>query len=142
MKKLITAGLGIVFAMSLMASGVSAKSSVVPGHQTDDGSIPVGDVTGMYTEVNGDYHYKVQYRGDFGGDPYLDSGWMINHITNMETGEKYFYLIVHETDPRYTGEGTPVWGSWEYHLVVSGKQSDPVDNGVIDINKPNHPVKR
>ncbi|WP_064094204.1 hypothetical protein [Rossellomorea aquimaris] len=142
MKKLLTVTLVMLFTMSLMVSGVSAKSTVVPGQQTDDGSIPVGDVTGMYTQDDGVYHYKVQYRGDFGGDPYLDSGWMINHITNTETGEKYFYLIVHETDPRYTGEGTPVWGSWEYHLAVSGNQSDPVDNGVIDINKPNHPVKR
>ncbi|QHE53713.1 hypothetical protein [Pontibacillus sp. HMF3514] len=146
MKKLLAASLIMVFTMGLMVTEVAAKSTVVPGHQTYDGGIPDGDVTGVYTEESEYegvvYHYRVQYRGDFGGDPYLDSGWMTNHITNTETKEKFFLLIVHESDPRYTGEGTPIWGSWEYHLSVNGNQSDPVENGVIDINKPNHPSNR
>lgn len=24
--------------------------------------------------------------------------------------------MVHESDPRYDGTGTPIWGSWEYHV--------------------------
>ena len=67
----------------------------------------VGHYTSVYTyDDNGDYHwdlgdgrtqgvssvdeldqstlttctYQVTYRGDFGGDPFLDDGWTINNI--------------------------------------------------------------
>ncbi len=64
--------------------------------------------------------YQVQYRGDFGNDPYMDSGWIINAINcvGYDPGT-YLYLMVHKTDPRYTGNPDwALWGDWEYHVLV------------------------
>ena len=44
----------------------------------------------------------MQYRGDFGGTPFLDNGWIKNVYHNAD-GTTETYLIVHKTDPRYTG---------------------------------------
>ena len=129
--------LAVAFTAPAMAQP-QGNETVVPGQQTEDGSEPDGTVTGVYSYEAGGFHFRLQYRGDFEGSPSLANGWMTNHITNMETGQKWFYLIVHETDPRYTGEGTEVWGSWEYHLRVRGNQPDPVANGVFDLNRVEH----
>ena len=67
-------------------------------------------------------YYKVQYRGNFENDPFLDSGWIKNEIKckGVDDGN-YNYTIVHETDPRYTGNPDwAIWGSWEYHGYVVG----------------------
>lgn len=68
--------------------------------------------------------YQIQYRGTFDNDPYMDSGWIINNINcrGYDDNENYNYLIVHETDPRYTGNPSwSVWGNWEYKvLTISG----------------------
>ncbi len=67
--------------------------------------------------------YVNNYRATFNNDPYMDSGWIQNHIvcSGFERAT-YNYLIVHKTDPRYTGNPDwAVWGEWEYHaLTVSG----------------------
>lgn len=65
--------------------------------------------------------YVVNYRGNFGGDPYMDSGWIINNIRchGYDDNNHYSYLIVHESDPRYTGNPDwAVWGNWEYHVLT------------------------
>lgn len=64
--------------------------------------------------------YKVQYRGKFENDPFLDSGWIKNNINckGYDDNGNYNYVIVHETDPRYTGDGPEIWGTWEYHVDV------------------------
>ncbi|MBI2098363.1 MAG: hypothetical protein HYT49_01725 [Candidatus Wildermuthbacteria bacterium] len=68
--------------------------------------------------------YQVEYRGQFGNDPYLDSGWINNEINCAGYGDNgnYVYVVVHQSDPRY--EGNPewaIWGTWEYHvLTISG----------------------
>ena len=68
--------------------------------------------------------YVVNYRGAFENDPFLDSGWIQNHIncSGYDDNNHYNTLIVHETDPRYTGNPDwAIWGTWEYHvLTVSG----------------------
>lgn len=68
--------------------------------------------------------YQVQYRANFENDPYMDSGWIINNIncSGFDDNNTYNYLIVHETDPRYTGNPDwAIWGTWEYHaLTISG----------------------
>lgn len=64
--------------------------------------------------------YRNVYRADFGNDPFMDAGWIINNIrcTGAERGT-YHYLIVHETDPRYTGDpDQAIWGTWEYHVLT------------------------
>lgn len=113
----------VVLAIPIGALADTTKSRV---KDTDANGYPdVGEVvTGKYTEVYeyGDTvcKYEVQYRGDFGNDPYLDSGWIKNNI-NCSGAEKgsYNYIIVHETDPRYTGNPEwAIWGNWEYHVLT------------------------
>ena len=125
--------------------------TAVPGHCDRDGTV-VGHYTSVYAyDANGDYYWdlgdgRVQgtvssiddldqatltvcdyvnnYRGDFGGDEFLNNGWIQNHIncSGYDDNNTYNYLIVHESDPRY--EGNPdwaIWGNWEYHvLTISG----------------------
>lgn len=112
----------------------------------DAGVKVTGAYTALYAEdINGDYYwdlgdgriyktvasiadldqttltvcdYHNQYRADFGNDPYMDSGWIINNIncSGYEPGT-VTYLIVHETDPRYTGNPElSIWGTWEFHV--------------------------
>lgn len=68
--------------------------------------------------------YQVNYRGTFDNDPFLNSGWIQNHIncSGFDDNNKYNYLIVHESDPRYTGNPElSIWGNWEYKaLTISG----------------------
>ena len=68
--------------------------------------------------------YVVNYRGSFENDPFMDSGWIQNHINcrGYDDNNHYNYLIVHETDPRYTGNPDwAIWGTWEYSaLTISG----------------------
>lgn len=68
--------------------------------------------------------YVINYRADFGNDPFMNAGWIQNHINcNGYDGKaQYNYLIVHESDPRYTGNPNwAIWGTWEFHvLTVSG----------------------
>jgi hypothetical protein len=112
----------------------------------DAGAVVSGHYTSLYAEDgNGDYYwdlgdgriyktvdsvdqldqstlttcdYVVNYRGSFENDPYMDSGWIKNQITC--TGEEkatYNSTIVHESDPRYTGDpAQAIWGTWEYHV--------------------------
>lgn len=69
--------------------------------------------------------YVVNYRADFGNTPFMDEGWIQNHINcaGYDDNGHYNYLIVSRTDPRYTGNPAwAVWGTWEYHaLTESGK---------------------
>lgn len=61
--------------------------------------------------------YVINYRADFGNDPYMDHGWIQNHIncSGYDDNNHYNYLIVSNTDPRYTGNSDwAVWGTWEY----------------------------
>ena len=64
--------------------------------------------------------YVNNYRADFGNDPFMNTGWIQNHIvcTGYEKGH-YNYLIVHQDDPRYTGNPDwAIWGTWEYHVLT------------------------
>ncbi len=69
--------------------------------------------------------YRVQYRGSFENDAFLDTGWIKNNIncSGYDDNSTYHYVIVHETDPRYRGNPDwAIWGSWEYHvLTISGQ---------------------
>lgn len=65
-------------------------------------------------------NYQVQYRGTFENDPFLDTGWIKNNINCVGQDRGAFnYLIVHQTDPRYTGNPEwAEWGTWEYHVLT------------------------
>lgn len=69
--------------------------------------------------------YVINYRADFGNDPFMDAGWIQNIISchGYDDNGHYNYFIVHETDPRYRGNPDwAIWGTWEYHgLTISGE---------------------
>lgn len=65
--------------------------------------------------------YVNNYRADFGNDPYMNTGWIQNHIncSGFDDNGMYNYLIVHKDDPRYTGNPDwALWGDWEYHVLT------------------------
>lgn len=65
--------------------------------------------------------YQVNYRADFGNDPFMNHGWIINSIncSGYDDNGHYMYLIVSDTDPRYTGNPDwAVWGTWEYKVLA------------------------
>jgi len=78
---------------------------------------------------------SVNYRGEFGNDRYMDSGWAHQHVNCKGYGERSSsnYIIVHETDPRY--EGYPDWavwnslGNWEYAVYTTSGQGNLVRAG-------------
>lgn len=75
--------------------------------------------------------YKVQYRGGFENDPFLDNGWIKNNIKcsgyDYDGSQTFNYTIVHETDPRYTGEKPATFGGdWEYHVYAVGGEGNTV----------------
>ncbi|MCC6617260.1 MAG: hypothetical protein IT320_27545 [Anaerolineae bacterium] len=68
--------------------------------------------------------YVVNYRVDYGNDPYSNEGWIMNQINcyGYDDNGHYSYLIVSQTDPRYRGNPDwAVWGTWEYHVDVEWK---------------------
>lgn len=134
----------VMMAMSLAPMGADAgngngrgnnddgyeSSTTVPGQQGREGV-----VTGTYTVVDGECVVQVIYRGDFGGTPYLDNGWIINNANcTADDGSTYteHYLIVHESDHRYTGNPDwAIWGSWEivgYTRSGEGNMLRPYDH--------------
>lgn len=68
--------------------------------------------------------YNITYRADFGNNPYMDAGWIRQNITCQgfdypENPGVFYYMIVHKTDPRYTGNPEwSLWGDWEYFVLV------------------------
>jgi hypothetical protein len=63
--------------------------------------------------------YQVQTKGSFENDPFQDSDVISNmiHCYGYDGNATYNYQIVHQDDPRYTGNPDwSIWGSWEYHL--------------------------
>jgi hypothetical protein len=119
---------------------------------TDAGVYVTGHYTSLYAyDANGDWYWDLgdgreqgtvgsvddldgatltvcdyvnNYRADFGNDPFMDHGWIQNHIncSGYDDNGHYNYLIVSDTDPRYTGNPDwAIWGTWEYHvLTISG----------------------
>lgn len=71
--------------------------------------------------------YKVEYRGKFQNDPFLDSGWVQNQIncTGYDDNSNRNFIIVHKTDPRYTGTRPEAFGGdWEYHVDARKKEGN------------------
>lgn len=72
-------------------------------------------------------YYVVNYRGRFEDNPYLDSGWIQNHIncSGYDDNGEYNYLIVSDRDPRYTGNPDwSIWGNWEYQTLTESKSGN------------------
>lgn len=81
----------------------------------------VSDVSLLDQATLSECNYVNNYRADFGDNAFMDAGWIQNHITcsGYDGNGSYNYLIVHETDPRYTSnEDWALWGNWEYHVLT------------------------
>jgi len=73
---------------------------------------------------------QIIYQGEFNDDDVLDNGWIIEkercYGYNFAEPRIFVYLMVHESDPRYTNDPDQVVactasGCWEYQTaVVSG----------------------
>lgn len=131
MRRFWFVGLMIVFMLAISAGTVWAgRDSCAPGstlnpgfcddrYDADHNGITDAGVvvSGHYTQFAYDCEYVVNYRGDFGNTPYLDSGWITNSISCPDG--HYNYLIVHQSDPRYTGDpNLAEWETWEYHVLT------------------------
>jgi len=94
----------------------------------------VADVGDLDSETVTACNYQNNYRADFGNDPFMNTGWIINSINciGYEKGH-YVYLIVHEEDPRYQGNPEfAVWGTWEYKVLTESGSG----NAVYPFNRP------
>lgn len=82
MNKHIVGGLLAAATIFGTAGAVSASDytsdTSVPGHQQQKRQ---GKVVNHYTQTSGDCDYIVNTVGDFGGDPYLNDGQMLNVVT-------------------------------------------------------------
>jgi hypothetical protein len=94
--------------------------TVVKGHCEKDGT-----VVGHYTQDAYGCHYVVNYRGDFGGDPYLDNGRIMNMINcpggsvgsdNPNAHTNYTYMFVSEGEPQW--DENNIWGTWDWDILT------------------------
>jgi hypothetical protein len=103
------------------------SDKAVPGHAQQERQ---GKVVTHYTQTidweGVTYDYVVNTVGDFGGDQYLNDGVIFNRIKGSD-GSVAIYRIVHESHPSFTGEGTPIWDTWEY-TVEAGNAYAPGGN--------------
>jgi hypothetical protein len=87
----------------------------------------VGSVDELDAETLTVCDYIVNYRADFGNDPFMNEGWIQNLINchGYDDNGQYNYLIVSQTDPRYTGDPEwAIWGTWEYHVLTESGQGN------------------
>ena len=107
MKKLLTVTLVMVFVLGLMSgvAGAFPEDGSVGqpfDEETLEGIGALSDVTRVhFCECDDGWYLIMPFRGDFGGGPYLDDGWVINVWTDRE-GNAWVYIFVHESDPRHT----------------------------------------
>lgn len=98
----------------------------------------IGNMDDLNQETLTTCDYKVQYRGTFANDPYQDTGWIRNNVvcTGYEPDTQTI-LWVHETDPRYTGNGEPAFGGdWEVRIETRrGRGNLPI----TDETRPQQP---
>lgn len=108
MRRLIT--LTALLAVAIGLTGFASAQTTVPGHQDNSGTVNGHYTAVYAYDANGDYYldygddrpgnpagtvdsideldqstltvcdYVINYRGDFGDDPYLDNGTVFNHI--------------------------------------------------------------
>ena len=72
-------------------------------------------------------NYVINYRADFGNDPFMNEGWIQNLIDckGFDDNGHYNYIIVSQTDPRYTGNPEwALWGTWEFHVLTESHKGN------------------
>ena len=118
-KRIIAAGAVAAVASVGFAASASAGEYVsdyaVPGHAKQERQgkvvthgIQITEAAGVTCEV------IVNTVGDFGGDPYMNDGKMMNR-EKCDDGSVYTYHIFHASHPGANPETmTPIWGDWYY----------------------------
>jgi hypothetical protein len=79
--------------------------------------------------------YKISYRGTFENDPFLETGWISNHVKcgGYTATATYNTMIVHKSDPRYLGDpARAIWTDWELHVDTA--------SGFGNWVRPHHPL--
>lgn len=141
----------------------TGSNTTVPGHCDRDGTV-VGHYTSVYAyDASGAWYwdlgdgrvqgtvgsveeldqatltrcdYIINYRADFGGDPFMDNGWIRNNVNCSGYGDngQYNLLVVHRTDPRFREDGYDVgWGpDWRAPVYTW--------SGSGNVARPDHPV--
>ncbi len=112
-------GLALGFASPALAAETEyngyGPTYVVPGQaERTDGPVNYKTTLENYQDSGCDYilfgRGEFQSRAD--GSVFQTTGWIKNHIV-CEDGV-YNYTIVHNTDPRYTGDvDNAIWNTWE-----------------------------
>ncbi len=124
MKKILLASLvlAMVFSFGLVAGEVLAFPGGGKVGQPEDHDGTVTRVEFDEIEVEGYTWYLVMpYRGDFGGTPYLEDGWIMNVYTDRQ-GNFVLYFMVHESDARWSEDLEPIYGSWAlFKQIFVGK---------------------
>src|SRR5438067_6777192 len=150
MNRLIRKGLLFGAALTVAFPAAAMAATTVPGHsgaKTDADNNGISDagvqVVGNYDEVDvfgaTTCKLRVNYKGDFGNTPYLDSGEIQNHYVcdGPDGHQTYNYLIVSSDDPRYSGNPDwAVFGTWEYHVLTQGGQGNEAFGGNGNLVRP------
>jgi hypothetical protein len=99
---------------------------------------PANSTVGSVSELNPwtltVSQFVESYRGTCGNTPTLQDGWVQYHWQcvgwDFPKLTPFNYLLVHKTDPRYTGSFLPEWGGdWEYTVLVEKGFGNFVRNG-------------
>jgi len=80
--------------------------------------------------------YVNNYRASFENDPFMDYGSIHNNVrcSGHEKGT-FNILIVHESDPRYTGNPAwAFWGTWEFQVDAQSQSGN-----VLRFSNPRYP---
>jgi hypothetical protein len=78
--------------------------------------------------------YRIHTKGDFGNDPYMNSGDISNMIRcyGYDGVAAYHYQIVSSDDPRYRGDPDyAIWGTWEYHVLTASGTGNYIPKGIL-----------
>ena len=107
----VTAATIMVFATVGGVVGAFPEDGKVGQPEDHDGTVTRVEFDEIFTEDGTTWHLVMPYRGDFGDTSYLNDGWIMNVYTDRQ-GNFVLYVFVHETDPRYSEDLTPIFGSW------------------------------
>jgi len=131
MKRNIGIALGAIGLLAMLVA-LTATTALADGPECEPGQTVVkghcektGTVVGHYIVEQGGCRYVVNYRGDFGDDPYLDNGRIMNLINckggsvgsdNPNAGANYNFMIVSEGEPQF--DDANIWGTWDFEICT------------------------
>jgi len=136
MKKVLIASivLAMVFSFGLMTETFAFPEDGKVGQPEDhDGTVTRVEFYEDHSQAPEGWYLIMPYRGDFGGTPHLDDGWIINVWTDRD-GQATLYIMVHESDPRWSEDLDELWVSWAMFQEVHAGKPD-VENGDMGLSE-------